>query len=302
MAGHGSLHTVGSSAVQSQIAMELDYQELRPRMMSVAYRMLGSVADAEDAVQDAFLRLHTAAEVASPEGFLVTTTTRRCIDQLRANRHRKNYVGPWVPEPIDTSDGVSSHVLAESLTQAFLLMLERLAPEERAAFLLRTVFEYEYAQIAEILGKSEVSVRQIVSRAKARLEQDKQRFQPVPHAAEALAQRFLTACRTGDVQLVEQLFAEDAEIHSDGGGKTVAARAVIRGRSRAARFMTGVLQKKWRHDEMSPTSVNGNPGVVFTRNGVVVHVVSVRIEQEVKTVYITGNPDKLARWSIAKID
>src|SRR5689334_18297157 len=116
--------------------------KLRPRMMSIAYRMLGSVTDAEDAVQDAFVRLHTAEDVRSPEGFLIRTTTRLCIDRLRAHRRRKDYVGPWVPEPVDTRAGPRDADLAESLAQAFLLMLERLSPDERAAYLLRTVFDY----------------------------------------------------------------------------------------------------------------------------------------------------------------
>src|SRR5688572_26804795 len=161
---------------------------LQPRMMSVAYRMLGSVTDAEDAVQDAFVRLQTAEGVTSPEGFLIRTTTRLCIDRLRADRRRKEYVGPWVPEPVDTRAGAQNATLAESLTQAFLLMLERLSPDERAAFLLRTVFDYEYAEIADVLGKSEVHVRQIVSRARHRLERDAPRFRPGPHEADGLAE------------------------------------------------------------------------------------------------------------------
>jgi RNA polymerase sigma-70 factor (ECF subfamily) len=276
--------------------------ELRPRMMSVAYRMLGSVTDAEDAVQDAFLRLQAAEEVTSPEGFLVKTTTRRCIDQLRANRRRTTYVGPWVPEPVDTRAGAHSGSLADSLSQAFLLMLERLTPSERAAFLLRTVFDYEYAEIAEVLGKSEAHVRQIVSRAKSRLTQDRPRFHPSSHKAEGLAEKFVAACRRGDVKLVEQLFTEDAEVHSDGGGKVSAARVVIRGRSRAARFMTGVFAKRRRDYQMQAAIVNGEPGVVFSRDGVVHQVVSLRIEDGVKAVYMTLNPDKLSRWSVAEID
>jgi len=129
-----------------------DVNALRPRMMSVAFRMLGSVADAEDAVQDAFVRYQAAGSVTSPEGFLVRTTTRLCIDRLRARR-RREYVGPWVPEPVETSGRESA--LADSLTQAFLLLLERLTPDERAAFLLRTVFDYEYAEIVELMGRFE---------------------------------------------------------------------------------------------------------------------------------------------------
>src|SRR6266508_1920417 len=186
----------------------------RPRMMSVAYRMLGSVTDAEDAVQDAFVRLQTAGDISSPEGFLIRTTTRLCIDRLRAGRRRKEYVGPWVPEPVDTRTGSQNTALAESLTQAFLLMLERLSPGERAAFLLRTVFDYEYAQIAGVVGKSEAHVRQMVSRARQRLGRDEPRFRAAPHEADGLAERFVAACRAGDVRAVEKMFTEDVEVLS----------------------------------------------------------------------------------------
>lgn len=281
--------------------MNADVSALRPRMMSVAYRMLGSVADAEDAVQDAFLRFQAADDVASPEGFLVKTTTRRCIDQLRSCRRRQEYIGPWVPEPIDTKAQTPNGALAESLSQAFLLLLERLSPTERAAYLLRTVFDYEYSEIADLLGKTEVHVRQIVSRAKSRVTQDLPRFRPETAEADNLAERFIAACRAGNVNLVEQFLTEDIEIHSDGGGKVTAARVVIRGRTRAAKFLAKVFHSKRRGHDMHPATVNGNPGVVFKINDTVVHVVSLQIEDTVKAVYMTLNPDKLARWSIAQI-
>jgi len=281
--------------------MNADMSALRPRMMSVAYRMLGSVADAEDAVQDAFLRFQSAHDVTSPEGFLVKTTTRRCIDQLRSCRRRQNYIGPWVPEPIDTKHEPSQGALGESLSQAFLVLLERLSPTERAAFLLRTVFDYEYSEIADILGKNEVHIRQIVSRANSRVLQDLPRFRPTPAAAENLAERFVAACREGNIELVEQLLTEDVEVHSDGGGKVSAARVVIRGRQRAARFLTGVFHTKRRNYEMQPANVNGDPGVVFTLHDTVAQVVSLRIDETVKAVFMSLNPDKLASWSIAKI-
>lgn len=282
--------------------MNAESSGLRPRMMSVAYRMLGSVVDAEDAVQDAFLRLQTAEDVSSPEGFLVKTTTRRCLDLLRADKRREKYVGPWVPEPVDTKVGAQTTVLSESLTQAFLLLLERLSPEERAAFLLRTVFDYEYAAIAEILGKTEVNVRQIVSRARSRLERDKLRFKPNEREAEKLAERFIAACRAGDVKLIEELITEDVEVHSDGGGKVTAARVIVRGRNLAARFLAGVFNKKRRHCEMRAATVNGEPGVMFTLGGNVIHVASFRIDGGIRAVYMTVNPDKLSRWSAAQID
>jgi RNA polymerase sigma-70 factor (ECF subfamily) len=275
---------------------------LRPRMMSIAYRMLGSVTDAEDAVQDAFVRLQTAGEVTSPEGFLIRTTTRLCIDRLRAKRRRQEYVGPWVPEPVYTRARTQNAARAESLTQAFLLMLERLSPDERAAFLLRTVFDYEYAEIAEVVAKTEVHVRQIVSRARHRLGHDRPRFHAAPREADVLAERFVAACRAGDVRAVEEMLTEDAEVHSDGGGKVSAARTVIRGRGRAARFLAGVFKKKRRDCEMHVTTVNGEPGVVFTSGGAVIHVVSLRIEGGVRAVYMTLNPDKLSRWSVVEIE
>lgn len=276
--------------------------ELRPRLMSVAYRMLGSVTDAEDAVQDAFLRLQAAERVTSPEGFLIRATTRRCIDQLRATKRRKTYVGPWVPEPIDTTGGMPNRELAGSLSQGFLLMLERLSPHERAAFLLRVVFDYEYAEIGEILDKSEVHVRQIVSRARSRLKQDRPRFDAPPEQAERIAERFVAACRSGDIQQVEALFADDVEVLSDGGGKVAAARVAIRGRSRAARFLVGVFSKKRRDCTIRPVMVNGSPGLVLQSEGAVVQVVSLRVDKDIRGVYMTLNPDKLAHWSAAHID
>src|SRR5438067_9703923 len=162
-------------------------------MMSVAYRMLGSVADAEDAVQDAFVRYHTAGGVSSAEGFLVRTTTRICIDRLR-ERRRRGYVGPWVPEPVETRAERRDDALAGSLTRAFLLLLERLTADERAAFLLRTVFDYGYAEIGEVVGKSEPAVRQLVSRARGRMGLDgDRRFPASPARADELAERFTAA-------------------------------------------------------------------------------------------------------------
>lgn len=278
-----------------------DVSGLRPRLMSVAYRMLGSVADAEDAVQDAFVRYHTAGGVSSAAGFLVRTTTRICIDRLR-ERRRRGYVGPWVPEPVATRAGDRDAALAESLTQAFLLLLERLTPDERAAFLLRTVFDYEYAEIAGVVGKSEPAVRQLVSRARGRLGlADGRRFPAARAHADGLAERFAAACRAGDVKAVEAMLAEDAELHSDGGGKASAALVVIRGRDKVARFLIGVLRKP-KYQDFGVAVVNGEPGLVFRSAGTVVSVLSLRVEGGVQAVYIMVNPDKLGRWAAAEVD
>lgn len=270
---------------------------MRPRLMSIAYRMLGSVVDAEDAVQDAYLRYQMAEDVSSIEGFLVRTTTNLCIDRLRV-RQQREYVGPWVPEPIATSGYESENVaLAESLSQAFLLLLERLTADERAAFLLRVVFDYEYAELAEVIGKSEASARQLVSRARGRLGLDgDKRFPVTTTRADGLAERFVAACRSGDIKAVEAMLADDAEVHSDGGGKVSAARVVIRGQNRIARFLIGIFRKRWMQD-VTATNVNGQPGLVFHNGNDVLSVLSIRIDGDVRGVYITVNPDKLGRWS-----
>ncbi len=274
---------------------------LRPRMLSVAYRMLGSVADAEDAVQDAFVRYQGAGGVSSAEGFLIRTTTRICIDRLR-ERKRRGYVGPWVPEPVETREASRGDALAESLTQAFLLLLERLSPDERAAFLLRTVFDYEYAEIGEALGKADAAVRQLVSRARGRLGLDAaHRFRADPARAAGLAERFVAACRSGDVKSVEAMLAEDAELHPDGGGRVSAARVVIRGKDRVARFLVGIFRKPWLQDTAGAT-VNGGPGLVFRSADGVAAVLSLRLDDAVRAVYITVNPDKLGRWSAAEVE
>jgi RNA polymerase sigma-70 factor (ECF subfamily) len=269
--------------------------------MSVAYRMLGSVADAEDAVQDAFLRLQTAGGVSSPEGFLVRATTRLCIDRLRARR-RTEYIGPWVPEPVETHGPDSA--LADSLSRAFLLLLERLTPTERAAFLLRVVFDYEYAEIAGLLGKPEPATRQLVSRARRRLGLDAgARFRPEPHRASELAERFVAACQAGDLAAIEAMMTEDVSVHSDGGGKASAARRVIAGRSRAARFLAGIFRKRSRlGSQLRRAEVNGEPGFLFVHQGTLFNVASLAITDRIHAIHITVNPDKLVRWSIAEVE
>ena len=278
-----------------------DVNILRQRLMSVAYRMLGSVADAEDAVQEAFLRFQTAGGVSSPEAFLVRVTTRLCIDRLRGRR-REEYTGPWLPEPVATRPTAGDDAFAESLTQAFLLLLERLTPDERAAFLLRTVFDYEYAEIAEIVGKAPEAVRQLVSRARKRIGLEGDRRFPVATARAAdLAEQFMDACRIGDIMAVEAMLAEDAEVISDGGGKATAARVVIRGRNRIARFLAGVLRKPG-YQAPRPVTVNGDPGLVFYAGDSIKAVLSVRVEGDVRAVYIMVNPDKLIRWAVAEVE
>lgn len=281
--------------------MNDDVSHLRPRLMSIAYRMLGSVADAEDAVQDAFLRYQTAGAVLSPDRFLVRVTTHLCIDRLR-ERQRRGYVGPWVPEPVATHHLRQDETLAQSLTQAFLLLLERLTPDERAAFLLRVVFDYDYQELAGVISKSESAARQLVSRAHGKLGVDGDRRFPVSQAfADEFVDQFVAACRSGDVKAVESLLAETSEVHSDGGGKVSAARVVIRGRDRVARFLTGVFHKRSLQD-VRAALVNGEPGLEFHDGDQVTMVLSLWVSEKIQAVYLISNPDKLARWAAAEVE
>ena len=277
-------------------------ERLRPKLLAVAYRMLGTVADAEDAVQDAYLRYHQhAGEIDNPEAWLVKATTRLCIDRLRRAK-REEYVGPWLPEPVPaTWPGAAADrmELAESLSVAFLVVLETLSPAERAAYLLREVFGYEYDEIADLLGKTPENARQIAARAKKRLDTRERRFAPRPGEADELAGRFFAACRSGDVKAIEAMLAEDAVLYSDGGGKAFAARRPVAGARKVANLLAVVFRKLQGIGDVTPTTVNGRPGIVLTVGGSVVEVATVAPDAgggAVGTVYIVLNPDKLRRW------
>lgn len=200
---------------------------LRPRMMAVAYRMLGSVADAEDATQDAFLRYHTVGGVSSPNGFLIRTTTRLCLDRLRV-RKRAEHTATLMPNSV-TACG-QEFAQTESLTTAFRLLLERLTPNERAAFLLRAVFDYEYAAVGEVVGRPEVTARQLVSRARRQLGPDgERRFPATESRAAVLAEQFAAACRAGNMRAIEQMLTEGVESHPGDRGPEGTVRITARG-------------------------------------------------------------------------
>lgn len=274
---------------------------LRPKLLAVAYRMLGTAADAEDAVQDAYLRyqLH-AAGVGSPEPWLVKTTTRLCLDRLRKAK-REAYTGPWLPEPVPaTWAGAATDraELADSLSMAFLVLLETLSPPERAAYLLREVFGYEFDEIAELIGKTPVNARQIAARAKKRLEARERRFDPPAGHADELAGRFFAACQAGDVHAIEAMLTADAVLYADGGGKAFAAPKPIRGAGRVANLLAVVFRKLRAAGEVTVTTVNARPGVVVTAGGHAVDVMTVAAAGDrVGTVYAVLNPDKLRRWA-----
>ncbi|WP_435016735.1 RNA polymerase sigma factor SigJ [Tundrisphaera sp. TA3] len=274
---------------------------MRPRLLALAYRMLGSVTDAEDAVQDAYLRFQQAGPIGSPEGWLVKATTRLCIDRLRTARRRRDYVGPWLPEPTtDAWDGatVDRAELAESLSMAFLVLMETLSPAERAAYLLRDVFQYEFDEIAALLDKTPVNVRQITTRARKRLEGQDRRFDAEAGEAEDLANRFFEACRSGDLRAIESMLAPDAVYYSDGGGKVHAAPKPLTGLHRIANLLSVVYRKARGKYDMARATVNGQPGIVFSAGGRPRLVTTLAAKQgQITALYTVLNPEKLHLWT-----
>jgi RNA polymerase sigma-70 factor (ECF subfamily) len=266
--------------------------------------MLGTVTDAEDAVQDAYVRLQTAEDIVNLEAWMVKTTTRICIDRLRASRRHREYHGPWLPEPVsDDWPGAASSGdhLAESLSMAFLLLLETLSPAERAAFLLREILGYEFDEIARLLETTPVNTRQLTARARKRLTSKERRFETARRDADQLAEQFFEACRSGDMARIEQLLAQDAILYSDGGGKVHAAPVPVTGTARIARLMAVVFRKLQAAGDVSLTTVNGRPGVVVTVEGQVVYIVTCEARAgHIASLFVVLNPDKLRHWPSPK--
>lgn len=271
---------------------------LSPLAFGIAYRMLGSAAEAEDVAQEALVRLHRAGDVDNPEAFVTTATTRLAIDALRsARRRREVYVGSWLPEPLIEDARLRDVEDEETISIAFLVLLERLSPEERAVLVLREAFDYPFSEIAEILGKSEANCRQILSRARRRVDEERPRFDPDLGQREALAERFLAAARDGDLDGLVELLAPDAVLVGDGGGRArslpkpmVGARSV----SQALSAFSGMAERMGLRFE--PARVNGQPGFrSYDREGRLVNVVSVDVaDGRVQRVHSMLNPDKLA--------
>jgi RNA polymerase sigma-70 factor (ECF subfamily) len=286
-----------------------DFERHRRRLFGLAYRMLGSVGDAEDAVQDTWLRWHRTdrAAILNPEAWLVTACTRLCIDRLRAAKaERESYPGIWLPEPIITGplvefevtlpEAETAHEMADDLSMAMLMVLERLTPAERAAYLLREAFDYDYPQIAVALKKSEAACRQLVSRAQKHLKDERPRFAADEAAARRLAETFAAATKAGDVALFAGLLAEDAMLWSDGGGKASAALNVIHGPDKVARFFAGIRRKQPEGLRRVSARINGQPGWILFEGRVPYLALALDImDGVVRNVFIMRNPDKLAR-------
>ena len=278
------------------------FLEHRPLLFSIAYRMLGSVAEAEDVVQDAFLRWQSVAEkkeeIRSSKAWLVATVTRLSIDRLRsAQRQREQYVGVWLPEPLmaNTPDSQNqTGALADSISTAFMVMLETLTPDERAVFVLRQAFDYDYNEISAIVGKSETNCRQIARRAKEHLSQPGRRRPVDPAQAETLVQQFLSACRDGDVASLMAVLAEDSTLMSDGGGRVRAALRPIYGAERIARFLFGIQKNIPPEAEFRLENFNGGKGILVVSAGIPISVLTFSVTGgQIAGVYIISNPQKL---------
>jgi RNA polymerase sigma-70 factor (ECF subfamily) len=280
------------------------YEDLRPLLFSIAYRMLGSASEAEDIVQDSFLRFHQAAKeqkIDNPKAYLSQITTRLSIDHLRSARvRRESYTGTWLPEPLLTEQvpDASQHAeTADSLSMAFLVLLESLSPVERAVFLLREVFDYPYDEIAETIGKSEDNTRQLAVRARRHVEERKPRFEADKKARDELAGKFWAAAQDGDTDGLVKLLADDVVFYGDGGGKGPAIAKPLYGREKVLRF---VLRLMGLIDQMDivlePVEVNGEPGVISRApDGGIASVLSMQIaDGQIVSLRSVVNPDKLA--------
>ena len=282
------------------------FEELRPRAFAIAYRMLGSVSEAEDVVQEAYLRLYRAEQegerIESPRAYLSTVVTRLAIDVLRSARSRREtYVGEWLPEPLlaDPEADPARHAeVADTLSLAFLVLLENLSPEQRAVFLLREVFDYPYDRIAEIVDKTEANVRQINVRARRHVDDGRMRFDASREQRDQLADRFFAAAQEGDLPALEALLAEDVELHGDGGGKVPALARALFGRSRVARTLRNWMRAGARmtHMDMRRVEVNSQPGaLLLDGDGRVFGVMALDIaDGQIQGIRSIVNPDKLA--------
>lgn len=277
------------------------FSTLRPRLFSIAYRMLGIRADAEDVVQDAWLRWHSTAkdQIQSLEAWLVTVTTRLSIDRLRASKaDRETYIGWWLPEPlveVDNSTPESAVELTSDVSVAFMWMLERLSPDERAAFLMRQVFDSDYAEIAQVVNKSEAACRQLVHRAVARIQEQRPRFSVSKSAHRELLATFTQAARQGDIAAMRALMSADVQLVADGGGKVSSFLHILKGAGRVAGVFWSLEHKHPLQVDYRPALINGEPGLLRYVEGKLESAQSFIIDAGlIVAVFIIRNPEKLA--------
>jgi len=281
---------------------ETVFLEFRPLLFSLAYRMLGTRADAEDAVQEAYLRWQQAAddEIRSPRAYLTTIVARLSLDALKAaHRKREVYVGPWLPEPIvePLADNFAhSYEMAQSLSIAFLHLLESLTPSERAAFLLREIFEMPYLEISAVLEMSETNCRQLVTRARKSIRDRRRRFVVDRDRHRQMLEGFLAACASGDPSKLVATLEQDAVLYSDGGGKVRAALNPIYGADRIGRFFAGILRKHPTDQRfLRIAEVNGELGALIYTNGQLSHILTLQAgeQEKIQNIFLVANPEKL---------
>ena len=278
----------------------------RPLLFSIAYRMLGSASDAEDVLQDAWVRYRGVdrSTIRSPKAFMTTMITRLCLDRLKsAQKTREEYIGPWLPEPVLTSELENPEVMlerSESVTLAFLVLLEQLSPEERAVFLLKDVFEYEHAEIAEILGTTTDNSRQLLHRAKSRLARGRPRLTGTAQSRRAIAERFARAFSSGDASELTALLTTGVGMWSDGGGRATAARVPLIGRERVLNFLVGLHRTAENAGLLQDASltiedVNSEPALILRLAGHLESIFVLSIDEDaISGIRVVRNPDKLA--------
>ncbi len=269
------------------------FESYRPLMFSIAYRMLGSAMDAEDIVQEAYLRYQRTEHVQTPKALLTTIVTRLCLDQLKSAREqRESYIGPWLPEPLITTPLDDTD---ESISMAFLVLLESLSPVERAVFLLREVFDYDYREIAEIVGKEESACRQSFHRAKTHLADHRPRFQASAAEHEQLLQKFMEACQGGELDALTRLLSDDVVLLTDGGGKASAATRPVRKADPVSRFLFGLISRMPDTYSVEFLPVNGKTAIlVRDPDGKPFWLHMLAIEDgKISAFYVIRNPDKL---------
>lgn len=278
------------------------FQEHRAFLTAIAYRLLGSVAEAEDAVQDTFLRWQGRAveTIETPRAWLTTTLTRLCLDQLRsARRKRVDYVGIWLPEPlVSSASSAPVDTLVDSLSMAFMFMLEKLPPAERVVYVLRQAFDTDYGEIAEMLGKSEQNCRQLFSRARKRFGELRREAEPASEMAEEVVRQFFVTASTGDFAGLVSLLSDDVVAYADGGGKVVAAGKPVVGAALVSKFFINVAKLGSANSRVEPVLVNGRPGAIVFADGRIVSVFAFAMRRgRIATIFVVRNPDKIQRLS-----